>query len=403
MAFLNVCRNYSLRAAAVLAVGAVLSACVPSGFGGGTGFRNPGSPFGSPTQNATGEVIGNGAVRVALLVPLTATGNAGTIGTSFKNAAALALREFPNANIQLLVKDTQGTPEGARVAATSALSQGVELILGPVFGDAVGPVTRLAVPRSVPVISFSTRTEVATRGAYLMGFLPRDQVYRAAAYAAQKGKKSFAVLVPNNQTGLIYEGLFREAASNFGIRVATIERYGQDRSSMQQKVAEVAKLSSSIDGVFMPDSAASVTFMAQLLAGAGLTSPRVLYVGSGQWDDPQITAEPALRGAIYASVPNGRFDQFAARYRAAYGSAPPRNASLAFDATILAAGLTARFGNEKFSRNVLTNTDGFAGVDGVFRFNADGTNTRAMAVYEVQSGGTRVVSPAPTSLTGRGY
>lgn len=403
MAFLTVCRKYSLRAAAVLAAGAVLSACVPSGFGGGTGFRNPGSPFGPPTQNATGEVIGNGEVRVALLVPLTATGNAGTIGASFKNAAALALREFPNANIQLLVKDTQGTPEGARVAATSALAQGVELILGPVFGDAVGPVTSLAVPRSVPVISFSTRTEVATRGAYLMGFLPRDQVYRAAAYAAQKGKKSFAVLVPNNQTGLIYEGLFREAASNFGIRVATIERYGQDRSSMQQKVAEVAKLSSSIDGVFMPDSAASVTFMAQLLAGAGLTPPRVLYVGSGQWDDPQITAEPALRGAIYASAPNDRFDQFAARYRAAYGSAPPRNASLAFDATILAAGLTARFGNEKFSRNVLTNTDGFAGVDGVFRFNADGTNTRAMAVYEVQSGGTRVVSPAPTSITGRGY
>lgn len=403
MAFLDLCRRYWVPAAAVLAAGAVLSACVPSGFGGGSGFRNQGSPFGNTTQNATGEVIGTGQVRVALLVPLTATGNAGTIGASFKNAAALALREFPNANIQLLVKDTQGTPDGARAAASAALAQGAELILGPVFGSAVGPVTSLAVPRSVPVISFSTRTEVATRGAYLMGFLPRDQVYRAAAYAAQKGKKSFAVLVPNNQTGLIYEGLFREAASNFGIRVATIERYALDRTSMQQKVAEIAKLSSSIDGVFMPDSATSVTFMAQLLAGAGLTPPRVLYVGSGQWDDPAITAEPALRGSIYASAPNGRFDQFAARYRQAYGSAPPRNASLAFDATILAAGLTARFGNEKFTRRVLTNTDGFAGVDGVFRFNADGTNTRAMAVYEVQSGGARVVSPAPTTLSTRGF
>lgn len=403
MAFIDLFRRNWVRAAAVLAAGAVLSACMPSGFGGGSGFRNQGSPFGNTAQNATGEVIGSGEVRVALLVPLTATGNAGTVGTSFKNAAALALREFPNANIQLLVKDTQGTPEGARAAATAALSQGAELILGPVFGSAVGPVASLAVPRSVPVISFSTRTEVATRGAYLMGFLPRDQVYRAAAYAAQKGKKSFAVLVPNNQTGLIYEGLFREAASNFGIRVATIERYALDRTSMQQKVAEVAKLSSSIDGVFMPDSAASVTFMAQLLAGAGLTAPRVLYVGSGQWDEPEIAAEPALRGAIYASVPNNRFNQFAGRYRQAYGSAPPRNASLAFDATILAAGLTARFGNDKFTRRVLTNTDGFAGVDGVFRFNADGTNTRAMAVYEVQSGGARVVSPAPTTLSNRGF
>lgn len=405
MALFKITRRRTLRAGAIVAAAAVLSACVPSNFSGGgfPGFQRQTPQFAGPTQSPSGEVIGTGSVRVALLVPQTATGNAGTIGASFKNAAALAIRDFPNANIQVLVKDTQGTPQGAQAAANSALSQGAELILGPVFGDAVRPVTALAAPRNVPVISFSTRTEVATRGAYLMGFLPRDQVYRAAAYAAQKGKKSFAVLVPNTQTGLIYEGLFREAAANFGIRVATIERYALDRTSMQQKVGEVAKLSSSIDGIFMPDSADAVTFMAQLLSAAGIRAPRVMFVGSGQWDDPKIHREQALRGAIYASAPNSKFNQFAAKYQQAYGSRPPRNASLAYDATILAAGLTARFGNEKFSARVLTNTDGFAGVDGVFRFNADGTNTRAMAIYEVQNNSARVVSPAPSTINRRGF
>ncbi len=404
MAFVDLFKRQWIRTAVLVAAGAALSGCLPSGFGGGgSGFRNQGSPFAGASPTPDGEIIGSGSVRVALLVPQSATGNAGTIGVSFKNAAALAMSDFPNANIQVLVKDTQGTPQGAQAAANAALSQGVELILGPVFGDAVKPVAALAVPRSVPVISFSTRTEVATRGAYLLGFLPRDQVYRAAAYASQQGKKSFAVLVPNTQPGLIYEGLFREAAASFGIRVATIARYELDRTSMQQKVAEVAKLSSSIDGIFMPDSAGSVTFIAQLLSAAGLQSPRVLYVGSGQWDDPKIPAEPALRGAIYASAPNDRFQQFASRYQQAYGSTPPRNASLAYDAVILAAGLTARFGDQKFSQRVLTSADGFAGVDGVFRFNSDGTNTRAMAVYEVQSGGARVLSPAPTSLSNRGF
>ncbi|PCJ94256.1 MAG: ethanolamine utilization protein EutM [Hyphomicrobiales bacterium] len=391
------------NATLVCAAAVLLSACMPSNFGGGGfggfGSNRQGQGFGGPVQNPSGEVIGNGSVRVALLVPLSANGNAGTIGLAFKNAAALALKDFPNANIQLLVKDTQGTPAGAQAAATAALAQGAELILGPVFGNAVRPVAALAAPRAVPVISFSTRTDVATRGAYLMGFLPRDQVYRAAAYAAQKGKRSFAILVPETPTGLIYEGLFREAAANLGIRIASIARYKLDRTSMQRKATEITKLGSQIDGVFMPDGADSVTFLAQLLSAGGVRAPKVLFVGSGQWDDPKITREPALRGAIYASAPNDRFRQFASKYQQNFSSVPPRNVSLAYDATILAAGLTARFGQQKFATKTLTNRDGFAGVDGVFRFNSDGTNTRAMAVYEVQSKGARVVSPAPSSLS----
>lgn len=390
-----------------LAAGLVLAACVPTQFGGGGfsgfgGFNRGQQNFG-PTQTPTGEVLGRGAVRVALLVPQTATGNAGTIGQALRNASELALSDFPNANIQVLVKDTQGSPQGAQTAANQALAQGAELILGPVFGDAVRPVAGLAAPRGVPVISFSTRADVATRGAYLMGFLPRDQVYRAARYAAEQGKRSFAILVPDNATGLIYEGLFREAAANLGIRVVTIERYALDRTAMQQKVNAVAQVSSQIDGIFMPDSADAVTFMAQLLSGSGIRAPRVLFVGSGQWDDPSILREPALRGGIYASAPSGRFAEFARKYAARFGTQPPRNASLAYDATILAAGLTARFGDNRFRPNVLTNGDGFAGIDGVFRFNSDGTNSRAMTVYEVQSNGTRVVSPAPSSLGRSGF
>ena len=65
--------------------------------------------------------------------------------------------------------------------------------------------------------------------------------------------------------------------------------------------------------------------------------------------------------------------------------------------------MTARFGDNRFSQRVLTNPDGFAGLDGVFRLNSDGTNTRAMTVYEVQSNGARVVSQAPSTLSGRSF
>ena len=42
--------------------------------------------------------------------------------------------------------------------------------------------------------------------------------------------------------------------------------------------------------------------------------------------------------------------------------------------------------------------NGFAGVNGIFRFNADGTSERGLAVLEVQPDGFHVVSPAPKTF-----
>jgi branched-chain amino acid transport system substrate-binding protein len=46
----------------------------------------------------------------------------------------------------------------------------------------------------------------------------------------------------------------------------------------------------------------------------------------------------------------------------------------------------------------LTNPSGFAGIDGIFRFKADGTNERGLAVLRVGPSGGQVVSPPPKSF-----
>ena len=56
-------------------------------------------------------------------------------------------------------------------------------------------------------------------------------------------------------------------------------------------------------------------------------------------------------------------------------------------------------GAQRFSEQILTNTSGFAGIDGIFRFRADGTSERGLSVLQVAPGGGRVISPAPKSFT----
>ena len=60
-----------------------------------------------------------------------------------------------------------------------------------------------------------------------------------------------------------------------------------------------------------------------------------------------------------------------------------RTATLAYDAVALVAALVKTQGAQRFSEQVLTNSSGFAGIDGVFRFRPDGTNERGLAVLRV--------------------
>jgi ABC-type branched-subunit amino acid transport system substrate-binding protein len=108
--------------------------------------------------------------------------------------------------------------------------------------------------------------------------------------------------------------------------------------------------------------------------------------------------ESNLSGAWFPGPERTGFDAFAQRYQAAFGSPPLRPASLAYDATSLAAGLAGRFGKNAFAEKVLTNPSGFIGVDGAFRFLSNGLSERGLAIYEINHGVAQVIDPAPKNF-----
>jgi ABC-type branched-subunit amino acid transport system substrate-binding protein len=363
------------------------------------------SPFGASGPSApavprtTGELIGNGSVRVALLLPRSASGNGGMTATAFRNAAELAIRDFPNAGIQLAVYDTAGTPAGAQAAIGAALREGAEIVLGPVFSTSVSAIAPAARQANVPVVAFSSDASVAGAGIYLLSFLPADDVERIVSYSTQQGRKSFAALLPANAYGSVTEAAFRSAVARAGGRIVAIERYDPAGSDIDARVKSFAAFAPQVDALFVPDNAA-VGQIAALLATAGIDRARLKLLGSGLWDDPQVLANPALTGSWFPGPSKEGFDSFARRYQGAYGTVPPRNATLAYDATVLAAGLVRQFGAERFQTSVLTNANGFAGLDGVFRFHPTGLTERRLAVYEITGSGATIVAPAGRSFTG---
>jgi ABC-type branched-subunit amino acid transport system substrate-binding protein len=320
-----------------------------------------------------------------------------------RNAAELALSEFNNPNIQLLVKDDGGSPQGAQQATQQALDEGAEIILGPLFAASVTQAGAVARARGVPLIAFSTDSNVAGRGVYLLSFLPESDVDRVIEYAIAQGRRSFVALIPDNAYGAVVEAEFKQVVARKGGRIVALERYPADGGGRTGDAArQIAQAASRADAIFIPDSGEGVVAATQALAANGLNLKRLQAIGTGLWDDPRLFQAPAADGGWYPAPDSAGFRAFSTRYRAKYGQEPVRTATLAYDAVALVAALVKTQGAKRFAPETLTNASGFAGIDGVFRFRADGTNQRGLAVLKVTPSGGQVVSPAPRSFGGSG-
>ncbi len=376
-------------------LGLTLAGCI----GGFTG-QPPGLVGGGAAREERDEPVGDGTVRVALILPLSGSGAGGSAARDLRNAAEMALAEFDDPQIRLLVKDDRGSASEARSAALEATAEGAELILGPLFAASVQSAGEVARERSVPMIAFSTDASVARPGIYLMGFLPRDEVARIAAHAARENRREVAALIPESGYGEVAEAAFRRAADNQGLRIVAQERYrpGSPQDAVNRLSNAITGSSPRASALFIPDTPDSMPAVARALTQANFDPARVKPIGTGVWNDPAVLSLPALRGGWFAAPPQAGFDAFARRFRDRFGSDPVRIASLAYDGVSLAAALTRTQGEQRFSEGILTNSSGFAGADGVFRFNRDGSNDRGYAVYEVRDGQAVTVSPAPQSL-----
>ncbi len=316
-----------------------------------------------------------------------------------KNAAEMALAEFKEPNIQLLVKDDGGTPQGAQAGAQQAIDEGAEIIIGPLFAQSVSAVGQVARQRGIPVIAFSTDASVAARGVYLLSFLPESDVKRIVDYAISRGKRSFAALLPDNAYGAVVQAAFQQEVARRGGRIVALEKYPLDPSQMGEAVRAVSR---------RPPAAPTASSFPMaptrcrkwwrrsppITSTCGACNCSALACGTRS----ASSRRQSLRGGWYAAPDNAGFRNFSARYRARYGQDPVRTATLAYDAVALVAALVKTQGPQRFSEQVLTGSSGFAGIDGMFRFRTDGTNERGLAVLRVAPGGGQVVSPAPKAF-----
>ena len=347
-------------------------------------LRLPGLPEGTP-------------VRVGMILPFSSTApGTRALAASMLKAAQLAMFDSGNPRILLMTADDGNGGASAAKAAEQLLAQGAEIIVGPLFGASVSAVAPIARDRAVPVLAFSTERSVAGNGTYLLSFLPQNEVRRVVSYAAANGHRQFAALVPQTAYGDVALTAFQDSVAAARGTVVSLERFAPNAAAVTAPAGLVAK--SGADAVFIPQGGTILRAIAPTLSLDGMAREKVKLLGTGLWDDAGLSREASLQGAWYAAPSPQADAEFIAKYRAAFGVAPAGLANLAYDAMSLVALLAQGQPYHRFTPAALMDPNGFAGVGGIFRFNADGTSERGLAVLEMNAAGPVVVSPAPTTF-----
>lgn len=327
--------------------------------------------------------------RIALLVPLS--GPNAAVGQSIANATTMALLDTNAQSIRITTYDTFGGPAAA---AATAVREGNKLILGPVQAEDVAAIATVARAAKVPLISYTSDAGVAARDVFVMGTVPGDAVDRTVRFARGKGAARFALLAPGGDYGARTSAAYAEAIKATGGTLTASESYERSNTSIVSAARRI-KAKGGFDAVLIADGSRFAALAAPQLKAAGTLAPRIL--GTELWSgEAVIGSTPALRGAWFAAISDGRFKQFADSYKVRFGTAPYRLATFGYDSVLL----TVRVARDwkpgtAFPTARLADRGGFLGLDGPFRFAANGVIERALEVREARAGTIAIVSPAP--------
>jgi ABC-type branched-subunit amino acid transport system substrate-binding protein len=300
----------------------------------------------------------------------------------------MALADMNNRSIQLTIYNT--AEGGAAAAANRAIANGARLILGPLLSDQVRAVDPIARQARVPVLAFSNDETAAGGGTYILGFVPGQAVDRVVRHARTAGAVNFGAVVPDNVFGQrAAQGLLAAAQRSGGQVVGSAAYAGPEQG---RTAARNLANRPGLHAVLLVEGGRNGAALARQF------KPAVRILGPDLWaNDRTLGSHPRLRGAWYAAPSDARYGQFVNRYKARYGSTPPRLASIAYDAMLLVIRESRDWRpGRRFPVGALAGGEGFLGVDGVFRFNRQGIAERGLEVRQVTAGGYSVLSPAPT-------
>ncbi len=354
--------------------------------------------------------VTGGAARPAIVALMLPGGDSDSgrqvLARDLENGARMALADLQGVEIDLRIYQVGVDPNRAAAQTAQAINDGAQIILGPLHAEVARAVGPVAAQAGVNVLSFSNTTDVAGGNVFLLGPTFENTATRLLGYAAAQGRGRVMVVSEQTPAGQAAERAIQLAAQRTAASLVASQSYAFSQQGIAQalpRIAQTARSSGAQSVLMTAGSEGALPLLAEMLPQNGISRSDFQYMGLTRWDIPAATLQlPGLQGGWFALPDPGLIGQFEQRYTAAHGASPSPVAGLGYDAVAAVGSLIRRGGRTPFTADAIRQPAGFVGVNGIFRFRADGTNERGLAVAEIRDERVRVLSPAPRSFSGGG-
>ncbi|MCP1169712.1 ABC transporter substrate-binding protein [Limimaricola litoreus] len=342
-------------------------------------------------------------VKVALLVPAGSSQQSDQLlASNLENAARLAIADLGNVEIDMKVYPTAGDPTRAAQAAGTAVAEGAQIILGPLYAEAANAAGVAAAEAGVNVLAFSNNPTIAGGNVFILGPTFSNTATRLVQYGRANGIDRYVVAYGNDLQGAIGRDAIVNAVNSSGGAVAGTQAYELSQAGVQSAAPRVAETvrGTGATGVFTTAGVnADLPILATALKEAGITPQQARMMGLTRWDAaPQALALPGLQNGLFAVPDTARTRAFEQRYSATYGAQPHPLAGLAYDGIAAIGALAATGRADALARNALVQSQGFKGTSGIFRLLSNGTNQRGLAVATIRNNQVVILDAAPTGF-----
>ena len=290
---------------------------------------------------------GREIVRVGLLLPFSLRPQD---AAALYNAAELALFELGNQNTLLIPRDAGADEASANAAARALVTDGADIIIGPVLREGVAGAANARAAQNIPVIGFSSDRTVGGNGVYLLSFQLEDEIARLVSYAASAEH-------PLDRAAGAVERIRPPRRKRVARRGAGARRHHRRGAALQPHRRRCVRGGDGVgrraaahaaQGILIAESGAPLRAIGTALGARRRRSrAQVRFMGTSVWAG-EAEREPTLAGGWYVAPDPTARTEFENRYRAAFGEAPTRLASLGYDAVALAALLSRDRGAQGF-------------------------------------------------------
>ncbi len=357
-------------------------------------------------------------VKIALFLPFS--GKNKELGNHLFNAATLSLFDNDlNNNIELVLIDSGESPQEAAKAIKEVVKQDIKVIVGPVFSNSVEAIEKDIKDNNIIAISLSNNAKLINKtnnkgGIFLAGIMPEAQVEEIVTFSIEQNKKTFAIIAPNNQYGLIMTDLMKKTVKRKDGEFIISEFYDsttKDFTAIANRVVNAFKVPAGLaEGggnklkkdsaikesdriypkiIFIPESGKTLSKIVEAIKKQNKDERVYQIVGSAQWDDISTLSDQNLQGAWFSAPDNQRFHSFEKAYYQNFNKFPPRLTSIVYDSVAVIADLVERKKTNTleiadFTAYSVWPKNGFQGIDGIFRFLPNGLVQRNLAMLQIK-------------------